>query len=114
MLLIRYSPYNLVLLLPGVMFLARPARQLWQKGRISRVLCTITALSVFWPFLAASGLLIALAIWPGAIARRAWGVPFYHTFTIPITVYGLLLVSREVLSYEEDHCAGGESARLAT
>lgn len=113
MLLIRYSPYNLVLLLPAAMILVRDAKSLWQKNRISRLLSFITALTVFWPYIAATALLIALAVFPGAAARKAWGVPFFPTFTIPFTIYGLLLVSRSVLS-EEARPMADEPARLAT
>jgi len=100
LLIIRYSPYNLVLLLPGVMMLLRAGRQLWQRSRVSRFLCSISAFAVFWPFLAAVCLVAARAFVPEFVERKAWGVPLYATFAIPITVYALLLVSRQVL------CAG--------
>jgi len=100
LLIIRYSPYNLVLLLPGVMMLLRAGRQLWQRSRVSRFLCSISAFAVFWPFLAAVCLVAARAFVPELVERKAWGVPLYATFAIPITVYALLLASRQVL------CAG--------
>lgn len=96
--IIRYSPYNLVLLLPGVMMLLRSGRQLWRVSRISRFLCSLSALAVFWPFLAAICLVIALVVVPESVRRTAWGVPLYPTFATPITVYALLLVSKGVLS----------------
>jgi hypothetical protein len=98
LLVIRYSPYNLLLLLPSLMMLLRMWRSLWQKSRVSRFLCSITALSVFWPFLGAVGLVIALAFVPEAVERKVWGAPLYLTYTIPLTIYALLLVSKEVLS----------------
>lgn len=96
--IIRYSTYNLVLLFPGIMMLLRSGRQLWRGSRISRFLCSISALAVFWPFFAAVCLIIALVFVPEFVKRNAWGVPLYPTFATPITVYALLLVSREVLS----------------
>jgi hypothetical protein len=93
-----FAPYNQLLLLPGVMMAARARHELWQKSRLSRFFCSITALSVGWPFLAAACLAVALAFLPGATVQKAWGLPFYPSFAIPITVYALLLVSREVLS----------------
>jgi len=97
LLIIRYSPYNLVLLLPGIMMLQRAGRQLWQRSRVSRFLCSTCALAVFWPFLSAACLVPALAFMPEIIERKAWGAPFYTTFAMPITVYALLLVSKEIL-----------------
>ncbi len=92
-----FAPYNQLILLPGLMMAVRAGRQLWEKSPFSRFFCSITALSVFWPFLAAVGLVIALVFLPGPTVQKAWGVPFYPTFTIPITIYALLLVSKEVL-----------------
>jgi len=101
LLIIRYSPYNLILLLPAVMMLLRAGRQLWRKSRVSRFLCSMSAFAVFWPFLAAACLLAARAFLPEFVERKASGVPLYATFAIPITVYALLLASREVLCQGE-------------
>lgn len=97
LLVIRYSPYNLLLLLPCIMVPVRAWRELWGKSRICRLLCSIGALAVFWPFLESVVLVIALAFVPELVERSAWGVPFYPTY-IPITFYALLLVSRQVFS----------------
>jgi lysylphosphatidylglycerol synthetase-like protein (DUF2156 family) len=97
---IRFSPYNMVLLLPSVMLLLRGARHLWRKNWIYRLFCSITALTVFWSFLSAAVLVIALAFVPETIEQKAWAVPFYPIYIMPIMVYALLLVFKEVL------CAG--------
>jgi hypothetical protein len=57
----------------------------------------MTALSVGWPFFAAGCLVIALVFLPGPTVQKAWGLPFYPSFAIPIMVYALMLVSRSVL-----------------
>jgi len=93
-----FAPYNQLLLLPGVMMAVRARHELWQKSRLSRFFCSMTALSVGWPFLAAACLAVALAFLPGPTVQRAWGLPFYPSFAIPITVYALLLFSRSVLA----------------
>jgi len=95
-----FAPYNQLLLLPGAMQALRTSRQIWERNRFSRFFCSITALAVFWPFFSAVALTIALAILSRATVLRAWGLPFYPSFAIPITLYSLLLVSREVLSAE--------------
>ena len=92
-----FAPYNQLLLLPGVMMAVRARRALWQNSRFLRFFCSMTALSVGWPFFAAACLAIALALLPGPTVQKAWGLPFYPSFAIPITIYALLLVSRNVL-----------------
>ncbi len=92
-----FAPYNQLLLLSGAMMAVRARRELWQKSRLSRFFCSVTALSVGWPFFAAACLVVALAFLPGPTVQKAWGLPFYPSFAIPMMVYGLLLVSRSVL-----------------
>jgi hypothetical protein len=92
-----FAPYNQLLLLPGVMMALRARRELWRKRRFSQFFCFMTAGSIGFPFLTAACLVIALAFLPGTTVQKAWGLPFYPSFAIPITTYGLLLVSRNVL-----------------
>jgi hypothetical protein len=92
-----FAPYNQLLLVPGVMMVLRARRELWRKSRFSQFFCCMTAGSIGFPFLAAACLVIALAFLPGTTVQKAWGLPFYPSFAIPITTYGLLLVSRNVL-----------------
>jgi hypothetical protein len=92
-----FAPYNQLLLLPGVMMALRARHELWRKGRFSQFFCSMTAGSIGFPFLTAACLVIALAFLPGTTVQKAWGLPFYPSFAIPITTYGLLLVSRNVL-----------------
>jgi hypothetical protein len=93
-----FAPYNQLLLLPGVMMAVRARRELWRKSRISQFFCCMTAGSVGFPFLTAACLVAGLAFLPGTTVQKAWGLPFYPSFAIPITTYGLLLVARNDLS----------------
>jgi hypothetical protein len=93
-----FAPYNQLLLLPGFMMLARQWRDLWQRSRLSRFFVIMTALSVFWPFVAAAVLVVTLLFLPGTTVQKAWGLPFYPSFAIPITIYALLLISKNVLA----------------
>jgi len=92
-----FAPYNQLLLLPAVMMALRARRALWERSRFSRFFCSISVLSVGSPFLAAACLVMALAFLPGSTIQKAWGLPFYQSFAIPITIYALLLVSRNVM-----------------
>ena len=93
-----FAPYNQLLLLPGVMMTWRAKHQLWSKSQFSRFFCSITAFSIAWPFFAAAALVIALAFLPGPTVQKAWGLPFYPSFAIPITIYALLLASKNTLA----------------
>jgi len=95
-----FALYNQLLLIPALMMAVRARRELWQKGRFSRFFCSIAALSVGWPFLSATSLVIALAFLPALTVQEAWVLPFYPSFAIPITIYALLLVSRDVMADE--------------
>ena len=60
-------------------------------------------LGVRYEAAAAACLVIALAFLPAVTVQKAWGLPFYPSFAIPIIMYALLLVSRDVLSKPTDH-----------
>ena len=94
----RFAPYNQLLLLPGVMMAVRARHRLWAKSRFCRFLSALTAISILGPFFAAACLVIALAFLPSATVQKAWGLPFYASFAIPITIYALLLVSSDVMA----------------
>ena len=98
-----FAPYNQLLLLPGFMMALRASRQLLAKRLLPQFLWSITAFSVFFPFVAAVCLVIALAFVPAATVQKAWGPPFYPSFAAPITMYALLLAARDVLSRRADH-----------
>ena len=91
-----FAPYNQLLLLPGVMMALRARQELLRSSHLSRFFCWMTAGSIGFPFLTAACLVMALAFLPGTTVQKAWGLPFYPSFAIPITTYGLLLVSRKV------------------
>ena len=92
-----FAPYNQLLLIPVLMFMARAARDLWTKSRISRVLTAITVLSVFWPWIAAAGLVVANFLLPRKTILNAWAPPIYTSNYIPVTVLALVWASRNVL-----------------
>jgi len=92
-----FAPYNQLLLVPGLMLIVRSCRSLWDKGRLSRFFLSMTALAVFWPFLAGTALVILLLFLPGRTVQKAWGLPFYPSFAIPITIYAMLLAGRRTL-----------------
>ena len=81
-----FAPYNQLLLLPALMFVARSARELWEKGFVSRLLLAVTAAVVFEQWIAAFLLAVALLFLPGVTVQKAWALPFYPSLTIPVVV----------------------------
>jgi glycosyl transferase family 87 len=110
-----FAPYNQLLLVPGLMMAVRASHELWRRDRATRFLCSLTAASVLWPFLSAASLVIALVFVPAPTVQRAWGLPFYPIFAIPLTIFALLLACRKILTVDAPkQQAEPEAARLAT
>lgn len=88
-----FAPYNQLLLLPALMFIVRSLRETWTKGRLSRFFVVVTAVAVFEQWLSAALLVIALLFLPAQVVQKGWGLPFYPSLAIPLTVLALLLIS---------------------
>jgi hypothetical protein len=84
------STYNQVLLLPGIILLVYQGPRLWRKTRASRVVWTLAAATIFWPWIAALGLTVASFVLPSARIQQAWALPFYTSLAMPLAVLGLL------------------------
>ena len=85
-----FAPYNQMLLLPAVFLIVRSWRKLWNRTWLTRAACVISALIVFWPWLASSGLMLASLLLPAMSVQSAWAAPLYTSLGIPIVVSGLL------------------------
>jgi Glycosyltransferase family 87 len=97
-----FAPYNQLLLVPGLMVIGRSVHDLWAKGPLPRFFVVITAIAVFFPFAGAVLLDVAMLFLPGGRVQVAWGLPFYPSFAIPITILALLLVTRGVIEPESN------------
>jgi hypothetical protein len=95
-----FAPYNQLILLPGLRVIAHTIRPLWKAGRLLRFLLTLSALSVFWPWLAAAGLAVSLLFLPGTVVQRAWALPLYSNFAIPMMILALLLAAGKTVRAE--------------
>jgi hypothetical protein len=92
-----FAPYNQILLLPGMMVIARSLRALWSKNYLSRIFVVLTFVAVSFQWIAAVALVIASLFLPVQNVQKAWGLPFYLTFAAPIMILALLLFMRGVL-----------------
>lgn len=102
-----FAPYNQILLLPACMIFLRAIRSLWRGGPSHRFFVAITTISVLWSYAAAAGLSIALFFLPAVTVQKAWQLPLYSSFAIPVTIYATLLAacndlcSRELIDVRE-------------
>lgn len=80
------SPYNQVLLIPGVLILLRSEKQIW----VERWLWRLAALALVWPWITAA-LLVVLS-WLHSPLAKAWiDVPLYPTLVLPTLVIATLI-----------------------
>lgn len=88
-----FAPYNQLLLLPVAMLIVRGSGRLWRGHRFSRFLLGMAAAAVFWPWLAAAGLVLALWFLPSSTVQRAWVLPLLTNFAIPVTLWALVAMA---------------------
>jgi hypothetical protein len=83
-----YAPYNQVLLLPSIFWLARNRSDLIRGSRVLRTTFAVAVLALGWQWLAS---LCLAAVWvlSPAMAMQGWRTPFYATFALPVVVFAL-------------------------
>jgi hypothetical protein len=87
-----YAPYNQVLLLPAILYLAREqATEMAESNSVSPVAWAV-GLGLAWQWIASLGL-SALWIVSQNAALSGWKTPFYATFALPVLVFALTLLS---------------------
>lgn len=85
----KVAPYNSVLLLPAIFLIVRKAKALWSRDLLTRSLLFLTAVLLFWPWLAAS-MLNLLAFTGASLGATASTLPLYTTFAMPLAVMAVL------------------------
>lgn len=87
-----YALYNQVLLLPGLLLLARDRQTIWNRNRVSRVLLVTVVVLLVWPWLSSTVLAGLSFVMPPEVVQRAWAVPGWTVLTLPVAVAALMLV----------------------
>ena len=85
----KVATYNDVLLLPALFLIVRKRTALWSRDLLARILLTLAAVLVFWPWLAA-GILNVLSFTDPGLAANASSLPLYATFAMPLAVVAML------------------------
>ena len=89
-----YAPYNHVLLLPAVLWLAKESRSLLSSSPAVKIAYAATGLALTWQWIASMGLTAAWLV-SSAVALRGWKLPFYATFALPVLMFVLTLLSAQ-------------------
>ena len=89
-----FAPYNQLLLLPALLWILQHIHALWKESLLSRGLVTLTAVAVFWPWLAAAALAVSLLFLPSSVVEKAWTLPLFTSLGIPVTTVATLLAGR--------------------
>jgi hypothetical protein len=87
-----YAPYNQVLLLPAILSLVRERPALVLSSRAARIVYAAVALALAWQWIASMGLFVIWLVSPAEVLNM-WKLPFYATFTPPVLVFALALLS---------------------
>jgi hypothetical protein len=87
-----YAPYNQVLLLPAILSLVRERPALVLSSRAARIVYAGVALALAWQWIASMGLFVIWLVSPARVLNM-WKLPFYATFTPPVLVFALALLS---------------------
>jgi hypothetical protein len=91
-----YAPYNQVLLLPAILVLVRDRTSFTSRSGGVRFLYLAAAFAVAWQWIASLSLSAAYLLGWRAWALSAWKVPFFATFSLPVFVFGLILLDVQV------------------
>ncbi len=97
------APYNHLLLLPAIFLAARSWDRMWRRSLVTRLTLVIAGMLLLWPWLAATGLMIAALFATSGSLQQAWAVPLYTSLAVPLGVAGLLaLIVEDALRPKAD------------
>jgi hypothetical protein len=87
-----YALYNQVMLLPALLMLVRERHQIWDRNRMGRVLLSVVATLLFWPWLASIALAGLSFVLPTELVERAWAMPYWAVLPLPMGVAAMVLI----------------------
>jgi hypothetical protein len=84
------AAYNQVLLLPGILWLARPRAVRSRVPAIEFLLFAVAVIVLAWSWIGSLTLSAAYFLLAPTRAQSAWRLPLYSTFALPVLVLALL------------------------
>jgi hypothetical protein len=86
-----YALYNQIMLLPALLLLVRERHRIWHRNLMTRVLLSVVAILLVWPWLASVVLAALSFVLPLELVERAWAVPGWTVLSLPVGVAALML-----------------------
>lgn len=87
-----YAPYNQVLLLPAILFLAKSQFASVTAARNASLAFWAAGLALAWQWIASLALSAVWFLSHGA-ALSGWKAPFYATFALPVLIFALTMLA---------------------
>jgi hypothetical protein len=87
-----YAPYNQVLLLPGVLVLAKERREFLAQAGWRRTAFAIGVAILVCQWIASIGLVFIYFLISHERALQGWTWPFFGTFAFPLWIFGLIFI----------------------
>jgi hypothetical protein len=100
-----YALYNQIMLLPALLMLVRERHRIWDRNRMNRVLLSVVAILLVWPWLASIVLAGLSFLLPLELVERTWAVPGWTVLSLPVGVAALMLLG----SYQRPFAAPPEA-----
>ncbi len=102
----RFSPYNELLLIPALLLLARDGLGLCNGSQLQRVLLVLVIAAIAFSWLAALTLDVMLLFLPRETVERAWAVPLWTTWVLPLVVLAATALRAAQISLKESNSSG--------
>jgi hypothetical protein len=87
-----YALYNQAMLLPAVLLIVRERHTFWARNRLSRLLLSLVAILLVWPWPVSIVLACLSYFFPLSLLEPAWAVPYWTVLPLPLGVAALVLV----------------------
>lgn len=88
-----YAIYNQLMLLPAIFLLIQKRSSMLTRRRPIRIAWFAAGAAIAWPWIATTELVLASLALPAGLVKRAWSLPLYTSLTIPVAVFGLLILT---------------------
>jgi len=99
-----YPLYNQVMLLPALLTLLRERQLIWSRNGLNRMLLSVVAIFLFWPWGASFVLACLSFVLPAEIVERTWAIPFWTVLPLALVVAAMVLIR----SYQKSFAARQE------
>jgi hypothetical protein len=87
-----YALYNQTMLLPAVLLIVQQWHSIWARHHVNRVLLSLVALLMVWPWPVSLVLAVLSYLLPPARLDSVWALPYVFILPVPLGVTALVLM----------------------